>query len=96
MEILEGSLGTICCLLLTKIVQPCIQSSTHRYALVLELVDRHDSGSCVRKDVGVQVSPGALKILPLFSLIEDHLSLARANYPQKMILLTLLENGGVR
>lgn len=26
---------------------------------MLELVDRHDSGSCVRKGVGVQVSPRA-------------------------------------
>ena len=26
---------------------------------MLELVDRHDSGSCVRKGVGVRVSPGA-------------------------------------
>ena len=26
---------------------------------MLELVDRHDSGSCVRKIVGVQVSPRA-------------------------------------
>ena len=28
-------------------------------ALVLELVDRLDSGSSIRKDVGVQVSPRA-------------------------------------
>ena len=31
-------------------------------ALVLKLVDRHDSGSCVRKDVGVQFSPRAITI----------------------------------
>ena len=29
------------------------------YALVLELVDRHDSGSCVGNSVGVRVSPRA-------------------------------------
>ena len=29
------------------------------YAEVAELVDAHDSGSCVRKDVGVRVSPSA-------------------------------------
>ncbi len=29
------------------------------FALVLELVDRHDSGSCVRKGVGVRFSPRA-------------------------------------
>ena len=32
------------------------------YAPVLELVDWQVSEACVRKDVGVQVSPGAPKI----------------------------------
>lgn len=39
-------------------------------ALVLELVDRHDSGSCVRKGVEVQVLSRAL-LVERFGLFQD-------------------------
>lgn len=35
---------------------------------MLELVDRHDSGSCVRKGVGVRFSPRAVQIRGIMRL----------------------------
>ena len=40
-------------------------------AVVVELVDTHGSGSCVRNDVGVRVSPTAPD-LPFLSAVEDN------------------------
>lgn len=43
------------------------------FAEVVELVDTHVSGACVRKDMGVRVPPSALLILDLRFLLKGEL-----------------------
>lgn len=38
---------------------------------MLELVDRHDSGSCIRKSVGVQISPRAPELVSISRSRDD-------------------------
>ncbi len=61
-------------------------------ALVLELVDRHDSGSCVRKGVEVQVLSRALFFLASFRLERPSVKISKI---KKLRFLTTLSVCGL-